>query len=226
MRPRTTPTSDLRPSAVLDHLATHRLLPVVVLDDPGSAADLAAALVAGGLPLAEVTFRTPRAVESLRLMAANTDLCVGAGTVLTVDQVDAAVEAGARFVVSPGLNEGVVRRCAELDVLAIPGVATATEITDALAAGVRVAKLFPAAQLGGPPAVRALAGPFPQMRFVPTGGISAEIAPEYLSHPAVLAVGGSWMVPAEAMTRRDFARIAELTGQAVAAVQGEGGTHG
>jgi len=222
----TTPTPDLRRSPVLDHLATHRLLPVVVLDDPDSASPLAAALVAGGLPLAEVTFRTPRAVESLRLMAVNTELCVGAGTVLTVDQVDAAVGAGARFVVSPGLNESVVRRCAELDVLAIPGVATATEITAALAAGVRVAKLFPAAQLGGPPAVHALAGPFPQMRFVPTGGISAETAQAYLSHPAVLAVGGSWMVPADAVARGNFARVAELTRRAVAAVQGRGRTHG
>lgn len=221
-----TPTPDLHRSPVLDHLANHLLLPVVVLDDPVSAAPLAAALVAGGLPLAEVTFRTPRALESLRIMAADTELCVGAGTVLTVDQVDAAVDAGAKFVVSPGLNENVVRRCAELDVLAIPGVATATEITDALHLGVRVAKLFPAAQLGGPQAVHALAGPFPQMRFVPTGGISAETAAGYLKHPAVLAVGGSWMVPADAVARGDFAQVAELTGQAVAAAQGPGGTHG
>lgn len=222
----TTPVPDLRRSPVLDHLAIHRLLPVVVLDDPNSASPLAAALVAGGLPLAEVAFRTPRALESLQLMAANPELCVGAGTVLTPDQVDVAVEAGARFVVSPGLNENVVRRCAELDVLSIPGVATATEITAALAAGVRVSKLFPAAQLGGPPAVDALAGPFPQMQFVPTGGISAETAHAYLRHPAVLAVGGSWMVPTDAVARGDFARVAELTEQAVTAVQDRGRAHG
>lgn len=211
-------TEHLMRSPVLHRIGIHRLVPVVVVDNPDTAAPLAAALVDGGLPLAEVTFRTASAASALENMAAHPDLCVGAGTVLTADQVDAAVDAGAEFVVSPGLSEQVVRRCAQRDVPAIPGVATATDVTDALALGVGVAKLFPAAQLGGPGMVRALAGPFPQMRFIPTGGITADTAQQYLSHPAVLAVGGSWMVPADLLGRGDFTKVRELTRQAVTAV--------
>lgn len=211
-------SSSSQSSAVLDHIGAHRLVPVVVVEDPHAAAPLAAALVKGGLPLAEITFRTTGAANAIREMATNQNLCVGAGTVLTVDQVDVAVEAGAQFVVSPGLSEPVVNRCAKHGVPAIPGVATATEITAALRLGVEVAKLFPAAQIGGPQAMRALAGPFPQMRFLPTGGISVDTAAEYLAHPAVVAVGGSWMVPADAVAGGHFARVTELTRQAVAAV--------
>lgn len=180
--------------SVTDVLGGHRVVPVVVLEDPASADDLGAALVAGGLPVAEATFRTPQAAEVLRRLARRGDLVVGAGTVLTAKQVDLAYEAGARFVVSPGLSADVVRRCRALDLPVIPGVSTATEIMATLDLGLDTVKFFPAEACGGLPTVKALSAAFPQVRFVPTGGITAQNAPTYLSHPAVAAVGGSWMV--------------------------------
>jgi 2-dehydro-3-deoxyphosphogluconate aldolase / (4S)-4-hydroxy-2-oxoglutarate aldolase len=200
-----------------ERLAAARLLPVLVLDDPDTAVGLAEALLAGGLDLAEVTFRTAAAEAALRAMATVSGMCVGAGTVLTADQVDRAVDAGARFVVSPGLNPDVVRRCADLTVPVFPGVATATELMSAIRLGVRTVKLFPAKPLGGPGAVSALAGPFPGIRFIPTGGVDASTVAAYLGHPAVLAVGGSWMAPAALVRAGDWHRIAELTAGAVSA---------
>jgi len=201
--------------ASLDVLRGHRVVPVVVLDDPGRADALGCALAEGGLPVAEATFRTPGAVEVLRRLAAHTDLVVGAGTVLTVDQVDGAHQAGAQFIVSPGLSAAVVRRCQELDLPVIPGVSTATEVMQALDLGLDTVKFFPAEANGGLPAVKALAAAFPQVRFVPTGGITADSAPAYLAHPAVAAVGGSWMVAPDLMAdgRWDeiVARCAALT---------------
>ncbi|MCW2812898.1 MAG: aldolase [Nocardioides sp.] len=175
-------------------LGGHRVVPVVVLDDPGRADDLGAAMVAGGLPVAEATFRSPRAAAVLARLAANQDLLVGAGTVITAAQVDQAHDAGARFVVSPGLSAAVVRRCQQLDLPVFPGVSSATEIIAAIDLGLDVVKFFPAEACGGLPTVKALAAAFPQVRFVPTGGITAQTAPIYLAHPAVAAVGGSWMV--------------------------------
>lgn len=198
-------------------LAHTRLLPVLVVEDVGSAQSLAEALLAGGLGLAEVTFRTASAEDVLREMAAVPGMCAGAGTVLTETQVDGAAEAGARFVVSPGLDESVVRRCRELDLPVIPGVGTATEIMRAVALGIEIVKLFPASTLGGPAAVSALSAPFPAMRFLPTGGVNAENAPAYLRHPAVFAVGGSWMAPTDLVRAGEWARITDLTAQALAA---------
>jgi len=175
-------------------LGGHRVVPVVVLDDPGRADDLGAALVAGGLPVAEATFRTPEAAAVLRRLAARSDLLVGAGTVITAAQVDLAHDAGARFVVSPGLSASVVRRCQELDLPVFPGVSTPTEIIAALDLGLDTVKFFPAEANGGLATIKALSSAFPQVRFVPTGGITAETAPSYLAHEAVAAVGGSWMV--------------------------------
>ncbi|WP_307828071.1 bifunctional 4-hydroxy-2-oxoglutarate aldolase/2-dehydro-3-deoxy-phosphogluconate aldolase [Nocardioides sp. SYSU D00038] len=175
-------------------LRGHRVVPVVVLDEPERADDLGAALVAGGLPVAEVTFRVPAAAAVLGRLAERGDLVVGAGTVLTTEQVDQAHGAGARFVVSPGLSADVVRRCQELGLPVIPGVSTATELMQALTLGLDTVKFFPAEACGGLGAVKALAAAFPQVRFVPTGGITAETAPTYLAHRAVAAVGGSWMV--------------------------------
>lgn len=213
-------------AALLGRLGDLRLLPVIVLEDAGDAAPLASALVAGGLPVAEVTFRTPAAADAIRAMVDagltapdGTDLLVGAGTVVTPAQVDAAVAAGARFVVSPGLSRAVVERCAEHSVLVLPGTATASEIQAALAMGLRAVKFFPAATSGGAAAIRALAAPFPQMRFVPTGGITAADVGEYLALPAVLAAGGSWMVPASAVAAGNFAEVERLTAAAVAATR-------
>jgi 2-dehydro-3-deoxyphosphogluconate aldolase/(4S)-4-hydroxy-2-oxoglutarate aldolase len=202
-----------------------RLVPVIVLEDPGAAAPLAEALVAGGLGCAEVTFRTAAAARALRVMAADPRLVVGAGTVVTPDQVDAAVAAGARFVVSPGFNAEVVARCAGAGVPVFPGVATASDIMAALAAGLSTLKFFPAEPLGGLPMLSALAAPFPSVRFIPTGGITAATLPDYLAHPAVAAVGGSWMVAPKLIAAGDWARITRLTAEAVsvasASSQGE-----
>lgn len=177
-----------------DTFGPHRVIPVVVFDDSAHADDLGAALVEGGLPVAEVTFRTPDARAVLHRLAGRGDLVVGAGTVITAAQVDLAHAAGARFVVSPGLSEAVVRRCQEIDLPVLPGVSTATEVIRALDLGVHTVKFFPAESCGGLGAVAALSAAFPQVRFVPTGGITAESASTYLHHRAVAAVGGSWMV--------------------------------
>jgi 2-dehydro-3-deoxyphosphogluconate aldolase/(4S)-4-hydroxy-2-oxoglutarate aldolase len=192
-----------------------RLVPVVVIESVASVAPLADALSAGGLSCAEVTLRTPAALDALRAFADRSDMVVGAGSVRTAEQVDQAVDAGARFIVSPGLSDGVLGRCRDLNVPAMPGVATATEIMHALDAGLEMVKLFPAGLLGGPAGVRALAAPFPTLRFVPTGGISQSELAEYLRVPAVVAVGGSWMVAPSLLEIGRFDEIRRLTREAV-----------
>ena len=201
---------------VFSVIKTTRLVPVVVLDEATNAAGLADALVAGGLPVAEVTFRTAAAAEAIRAMADRDDILVGAGTVLTPDQVDQAVAAGASYIVSPGLSRKVVERSREHSVVALPGAVTATEIQAALELGVDLVKFFPAGTSGGAQAVGALAAPFPGVRFVPTGGIGPKNLLEYLSIPAAAAVGGSWMVPRDRIQARDFAAVTKLTAEAVA----------
>jgi 2-dehydro-3-deoxyphosphogluconate aldolase / (4S)-4-hydroxy-2-oxoglutarate aldolase len=203
-------------NAVTATLERIRIVPVIVSDNPGSASPLAAALVAGGLPVAEVTFRTTAAVEVLRAMAANPDLLVGAGTVVTVTQIDQAVNAGARFVMSPGLDAQIVRRCQELGVPVFPGVATPTEIQAALACGVSIVKFFPAEPLGGATTVAALAAPFGGVRFIPTGGIGPVQAREYLALKSVLAIGGSWIAPPAMVSAADWPRITARAAEAVA----------
>jgi 2-dehydro-3-deoxyphosphogluconate aldolase/(4S)-4-hydroxy-2-oxoglutarate aldolase len=202
----------------LTALTAARLIPVVVLDDAADADPLAAALVAGGLPVAEVTFRTAAAADAIRAMADRGDILVGAGTVLTPGQVDQAVAAGARYVVSPGLSRAVVERCREHGVLAVPGAVTATEVQAALELGLGTVKFFPAATSGGAAAVAALAAPFAfaGLRFVPTGGIGPANLLEYLALPAVAAVGGSWMVPRDRIAAGDFAAVRQATADAVA----------
>jgi len=205
--------------SVLDQVRRHRVVPVVVLQDARQAAPLARVLVSGGLPIAEVTFRTPAAAAALRELAANSDLLVGAGTVIRPEQVDAAAQAGARFVVTPGLSADVVRRCRDLGLPVIPGVATATEIIAALDLDLDVVKLFPAGQLGGLAMLAALAAPFPSVRFVPTGGITEQSAADYLVHPAVLAVGGSWMVPSALVSAGRWDEVERLVTRTVAAAR-------
>ena len=196
-------------------LAGARLLPVLTVPSAATAGPLADALAAGGARCAEVTFRTPSAERVLKEMASHGGLTVGAGTVLTPEQAERAVAAGARFVVSPGFDEEVVATCRELGVPVVPGIATATELMRALKAGLDIVKLFPAEQLGGLPTLRALAAPFPRMRFVPTGGIDASRMAAYLADPAVLAVGGSWMATADHLERGDYGEIRRLTADAV-----------
>ncbi|MBB2922341.1 bifunctional 4-hydroxy-2-oxoglutarate aldolase/2-dehydro-3-deoxy-phosphogluconate aldolase [Cellulomonas cellasea] len=204
----------------LSALAEARLVPVVVLDDAADAPALGDALVAGGLPVAEVTFRTAAAAEAIRVLAGRGDVLVGAGTVLTVEQVDQAVAAGASYVVSPGTSRAVVERCQEHGILALPGAVTATEIQAALELGLTTVKFFPAGTSGGAPAIAALAAPFGGVQFVPTGGVSPTNLHEYLALPSVAAVGGSWMVPRDRIRARDTAGITELTAAAVALAAG------
>jgi len=207
-----------------DAVLAGRLVPVVVLSEPDSAAPLGAALLAGGLRCAEVTFRTAAAAAAIRAMAAgNPELIVGAGTVLTVEQVDVAVDAGARFVVSPGFGPAVVRRCLELQIPVFPGATTATEVQMALDAGLDVVKFFPAEAAGGARMIEALAAPFPTVRFVPTGGIGPDNLARYLAIPSVAAVGGTWMVAPPLVAAADWAEITRLTRDAVTAAAAHNG---
>lgn len=199
-------------------LGANRIVPVVVIDDADAAPDLADALAAGGIGCAEITLRTPAGLAAIGAVAGRADFVVGAGTVLTVEQVDAAADAGARFLVSPGLDDAVIARAAERGIPIVPGVATATEIQRALGRGIRQLKLFPANLVGGLAAVRAFAGPFPDVRFLPSGGVSAGNAAEYLASPSVFAVSGSWMVPAAAIAAGDFEAVRALSAEAVDAI--------
>ncbi|MEH0638224.1 bifunctional 4-hydroxy-2-oxoglutarate aldolase/2-dehydro-3-deoxy-phosphogluconate aldolase [Streptomyces bottropensis] len=198
-----------------DVLAGARLLPVLTVPDPASARPLAEALATGGARCAEVTFRTPDAEQVVKAMAAHGGLIVGAGTILTPEQAERAVAAGARFVVSPGLDDEVLATCRELGVPVVPGIATATELMRALRAGIDTVKLFPAEAIGGLRTLRALAAPFPHVRFVPTGGIGPDLLAGYLAEPAVLAVGGSWPATPAHLDRGDYAGISRLTADAV-----------
>jgi 2-dehydro-3-deoxyphosphogluconate aldolase/(4S)-4-hydroxy-2-oxoglutarate aldolase len=202
---------------VATRLQANGLVPVVVIDDAARAIGLADALVAGGLPVAEVTLRTDAGLAAIEAMAGRDDLLVGAGTVTSAAQADRAVAAGAKFVVSPGLSRQVVERCAELGVLCVPGTVTATEVQAALELGLNLLKFFPAGTSGGSAAVKALAGPFGGVKFMPTGGVSLNNLAEYLAVPCVAAVGGSWMVPRAAINTGDWATIKELSAAAVKA---------
>ncbi|MET8721680.1 bifunctional 4-hydroxy-2-oxoglutarate aldolase/2-dehydro-3-deoxy-phosphogluconate aldolase [Streptomyces misionensis] len=187
------------------------VVPVVVLPDASVAVPLARALVAGGLPAIEVTLRTPGALDAIRAIADEVpQAVVGAGTVITVEQVDACVAAGARFLVSPGWTPSLLDAMRASGVPFLPGVSTASEVVALLERGVRDMKFFPARAAGGTEYLRSLAGPLPQARFCPTGGIGPATAPEYLALPNVGCVGGSWMVPADAVAERDWARIEAL----------------
>lgn len=204
-------------SDLLDEVLARRIVPVVVVRDAARAAGLADALVAGDLPVAEVTLRTAAAPEAIATMAANPGLIVGAGTVLTPEQVDLAVDAGARFLVSPGYSAATVARAAERGVPIVPGTVTPSEVIAALAAGLTTLKFFPASNYGGAGTLKDFSSVFAGVRFVPTGGVSAGNLGDYLSLPNVPAVGGSWMVPADAIDAGDFTTVERLSAEAVAA---------
>jgi len=204
-------------TTVLDTIAARRLVPVVVVDGADQGARLADALVVGGLPVAEITLRTAGGLDAIRAVARNhPDVVVGAGTVTTAAQVDDVVAAGARYVVSPGLSAAVVRRAQEHGIPVLPGVATPSEIMAALDLGVDVVKLFPASVVGGPAAIKAFSAPFPQVRFVPTGGVGADNLADYLDLEPVLAVGGSWMVERSLVAAGEWDEISRRTREAVA----------
>ncbi|WP_227000562.1 bifunctional 4-hydroxy-2-oxoglutarate aldolase/2-dehydro-3-deoxy-phosphogluconate aldolase [Protaetiibacter intestinalis] len=188
------------------------IVPVVVLDDPDAGPDLAAALAAGGIGCAEITLRTPAGIPAIaRISAADPGFLVGAGTVLEPRQVDEVADAGARFVVSPGLDPEIVERALARGLEVLPGVATASEVQRALRLGLDRVKFFPAEVLGGRAAIEALSGPFPGMRFLPSGGVTAANAADYLATPAVFAVSGSWMVPRSDVAAGDWAAIEQLS---------------
>lgn len=195
-----------------------KIVPVVVIDDAARAPDVAAALADGGIRCAEMTLRTEGGLAAIAGVAGTAGFTVGAGTVLTPDQVDRCVDAGAQFIVSPGLDVEVVERALERGVAVLPGVATASEIQQALRAGLEAVKFFPADRLGGLYTIQALAGPFPHMRFLPSGGVSVDNAREYLSHPAIFAVGGSWMVSRKAIAAGDLDEIRRRSAEATALV--------
>jgi len=207
-------------TSLLNQLEQLRIIPVVVIRDPGQATGLAKALVDGGLPCAEITFRTPDAPEALRRIAdAFPEVLVGAGTVLSPAQAAAAKEAGAKFIVSPGFNPRVADYCLAHEIPFYPGVCTPTEIEAALVKGLDVLKFFPAEPMGGPRFLKAIAAPFPGLRFIPTGGIGLEQIADYLALAEVLACGGSWIAPAKWIDAGDFDRIREEAARAVAAVR-------
>jgi 2-dehydro-3-deoxyphosphogluconate aldolase/(4S)-4-hydroxy-2-oxoglutarate aldolase len=200
----------------VESVVARGVLPVVNLSDPDSATQVADALVRGGLPIAEITFRSDAADHVIAKIASRTDVRVGAGTVIDSELVDRAVAAGATFIVTPGFSAPVVERCLEIGIPVIPGVGGATDIMSALAYGLSVLKLFPVDALGGTQTVKALSGPFPQVRFVPTGGVTAANAGEYLALPSVAAVGGSWITPPAVLAGHRFEEVERLAADAVA----------
>jgi 2-dehydro-3-deoxyphosphogluconate aldolase / (4S)-4-hydroxy-2-oxoglutarate aldolase len=207
-----------KPSA-LAALGGNRIIPVVVIDDPQSAVKVATALIRGGITCAEVTLRTPNALACLRAMAEVEGFLAGAGTVLNAMHVSAAVSEGARFLVSPGFDDEVLAAATRAGVQAILGVATATEAQRAVKAGVTTVKFFPATAAGGLAMVKALSGPFPQLTFVPTGGITQADAPVWLRSPCVVAVGGSWLTPPELIAAGRYDSIEVIARDTIAAVR-------
>lgn len=196
------------------------IVPVVVLDEAKDAKPLAEALCEGGLPCAEVTFRTDAAQDGIRIISEEyPDMLVGAGTVLTIDQVERAVWAGAKFIVSPGFDPEIVDYCLKKEIPVFPGCITPSEIAQAVKRGLRTVKFFPAAQSGGVGMINALAAPYVGLKFMPTGGVNPKNLGEYLSCKSVIACGGSWMVKGDLVRAGEFDKIKEMTKEAVALVK-------
>lgn len=203
-------------STVAEKIAGFGVVPVVVLEDVKDAAPLAKALVEGGLPCAEVTFRTAAAEESIRIMATEyPDMFVGAGTVLTIEQVDRAVAAGAKFIVSPGFDPEIVDYCLEKEIPVFPGCITPSEVAQAVKRGLKVVKFFPAEQFGGVATIKAMAAPYVGLKFMPTGGVNAKNLESYLGCDKIIACGGSWMVKGDLVKAGKFDEIKDLTAEAV-----------
>ncbi len=192
------------------------IVPVIAIDDEADALPLARALMDGGIYCAEVTFRTEAAAGAIAAIAANIpDMIVGAGTVLTTEQADMAKEAGAKFIVSPGLNPLVVKHCIEIGITIIPGIATPTEIETAIGLGLNVVKFFPAEALGGIEMIRAMSAPYRNIKFMPTGGINSSNLERYLAFEKVIACGGSWMVNSKLVREKRFDKIVDLSREAI-----------
>jgi 2-dehydro-3-deoxyphosphogluconate aldolase/(4S)-4-hydroxy-2-oxoglutarate aldolase len=205
-------------TATREFVARHPIIPVIVTDDAAAAPRLAAALTAGGITCAEITLRTPHGLAAIEALAGIEGFTVGAGTVLNLQDLRRTIDAGAGFIVSPGLDEELVEAALAAGLAVLPGVATGTEVQRAAKLGLDVVKFFPADRLGGLATIAALAAPFSGMGFVPSGGVTAQNAADYLAHPAVPAVSGSWMAPRALIRDGDFAAIQALTREAVAAI--------
>ena len=204
----------------IEEISACGIIPVVVLNDADAAVPTARALLRGGIDVMEITFRTAAAQASIaRVTAEVPEMKVGAGTVVTVQQVRDAVAAGAKFLVSPGSDADIIREAAALNTPIVPGVVTPSEIMLGLKLGVKVFKFFPAESYGGLKTIKALSGPFPQIKFIPTGGINQENAGEYFKNPKIQAVGGSWMVSAKMIEAGEFDAIAEKSAAAAALFQ-------
>lgn len=198
-------------------LSAGAVIPVMAIDDLSTAVDLAHALVEGGIPTLEITLRTPVGVDAIRLIAKEVpNAIVGAGTVTNPEQLQAVEDAGAVFAISPGLHETLAKASHQSSIPLIPGVATPGEVQLALEHGINTLKLFPAEVVGGKAMLKALYGPYPDIRFCPTGGITLESAPEYLALPNVLCVGGSWLTPKDPVKNQDWATITRLAKEAAA----------
>jgi len=208
-------------ATMLEQITNTGIVPVVKLDHAKDAVPLAKALIEGGLPCAEVTFRTAAAVESIQLITqAYPDMLVGAGTVLTLEQLDKAIAAGAKFIVSPGLNPEIVMSCIEKQIPVYPGCANPSDIEMALSLDLETVKFFPAENAGGISMIKALAGPYVNLTFMPTGGINAKNINDYLSFDKVIACGGSWMVDPKLIADGNFDEITRLTKEAVGTMLG------
>jgi len=207
-------------NAILEQIRKIGIVPVVVLDDAKDAKALGQALVEGGLPCAEVTFRTAAAEESIRIMVREfPDMLVGAGTVLSIEQAQRAIAAGAKFIVSPGFNPKVVDYCTEHGVLITPGIQTPTEIEMALEHGLDVVKFFPAEPAGGLKMIKAVAAPYVNVCFMPTGGINAQNVREYLAYDRIVACGGSWMVKKDLIAAGKFEEVTAMVAEAAQIVK-------
>ena len=207
-------------NAVLEQISKIGIVPVVKIDNAADALPLAKALCAGGLPCAEVTFRTSAAAEAIKIMTDNfPSMCVGAGTVLNAEQVDAAVAAGAKFIVSPGLNPRTVKYCVEKNIPITPGTSSPSDIEQAIELGLDVVKFFPAEQSGGLAKIKAMAAPYTMVKFMPTGGINTKNLADYLSCDKILCCGGSWMVKGDMIKAGEFDKITAMTKEAVAKVK-------
>ena len=203
-------------STVIEKISAFGIIPVVVLEDAKDAAPLAKALVEGGLPCAEGTFRTDTAEESIKIMTSEyPDMFVGAGTVLTIEQVDRAVAAGAKFIVSPGFDPEIVDYCLSKEISVFPGCITPSEVVQAVKRGLKAVKFFPAEQFGGVAAIKAIAAPYVGVKFMPTGGINAKNLESYLSCDKIVACGGSWMVKGDLIKEGKFNEIKAMTEEAV-----------
>ena len=206
--------------AVLKRFSEIGIIPVVVLEDAKDAEPLGRALVEGGLPAAEVTFRTAAAEESIRIMAENfPEMLVGAGTVLTIDQAERAVKAGAKFIVSPGFDPVIVQWCLDRDVPVCPGIQTPSELISAVKMGLDHVKFFPAENAGGLSMINAVGAAFPNVKFMPTGGVNTANAPEYLKSSRIFCCGGTWMVKGNMIKAGEFDKIKEITAGAAAVVK-------